>query len=401
MNASPRNRWLLLGLATATYAFTVGAERMCLPVLFSEIAQDLDLSKVQVGVVWGMDPLAGVFVGLAGGLLVDRFGLARTVAVISFLAGLFGALRGLSTGFTSLALIMFMFGLAVAMMPTVVPKAAAMWFFGQNLALANSILVAGLTLGAVASTMTSATFLSPLFGSWRYVLILYGAPPAALGVVWFFVAKGGRDHKAPAPASVTSFKESLFHVASTKQVWLLGLVQMGQMAAFIGLTGYLPLYLRETGLSPLKADGMMAILTGASALSAVPMGALSDRIGSRKKFLVPICVMMSASLALLPFAEGFSLWGLIAVNGLLRGGILPVILSMFVETEGISGQYAGTAIGIGMTLGMIGSFLSTPVGNGLAYIHPGLPFIFWASLSFAVLAGFFFVREIGWKRVGS
>jgi cyanate permease len=399
MNASPRNRWLLLGLATATYGLTAGAERLCLPVLFSEIARDLDLSKVQVGVVWGMDPLAGVFVGLAGGLLVDRFGLARILAVVGVLAGLFGALRGLSTSFTGLAFIMFIFGLAVAMTPTVVPKAAAMWFFGKNLALANSVLVAGLTLGAVVSTMTSATFLSPLLGSWRYVLFLYGAPPAALGVVWFFVAKGERDHKACARASVSSFKEALSHVASTKQVWILGVIQMGQMAAFVGLIGYLPLYLRETGLSPLKADGMMAILTGASAVSAVPMGALSDRIGSRKKFLIPICIMMSATLALLPFAEGFSLWGLIAMNGILRGGILPAFMSMFVETEGISGQYAGTAIGIGMTLGMIGSFLSTPVGNGLAYIHPGLPFIFWASLSFAVLAGFFFVREVAWKRI--
>ena len=393
MNISPNNKWLLLGLTTATYSFAVGAERMCLPVLFGEISRDLELSKIQVGIVWGMDPLAGVFVGLAGGLFVDRFGLARTLAAISILSGLLGALRGLSTSFTGLAAIMFIFGLPVAMMPTVVPKAAAIWFFGRRLAFANSILVVGLTFGAVMATMVSATFLSPLLGGWRYVLFLYGVPPLIVGLIWAIVAKVERDSKSLAPTTVLSFRRALSHVAANRQVWILGVIMMGQMAAFVGLTGYLPLHLREIGLTPLKADGMMTLFTGTTAIAAIPMGILSDRIESRTRFLVPLCFMMSASLCLIPFSNGFLLWGLIALNGTFRGGIFPVLLSLFVETEGIEGKYAGTAIGIGMTLGMIGSFIAAPLGNGLAYMHSALPFIFWAALSAVVLFGFFFVRE--------
>jgi nitrate/nitrite transporter NarK len=76
-----------------TYGSVVGLERMCMPVLFKEISLDLNLSLVSVGTIWGMDPLAGVLIAIPGGLLVDRFGIKRTLAVICILAGLLGALR--------------------------------------------------------------------------------------------------------------------------------------------------------------------------------------------------------------------------------------------------------------------------------------------------------------------
>lgn len=44
-----------------------------MPVLFKEISDDLGLSVAQIGTIWGLDPLAGVFIGLPGGLLADRF----------------------------------------------------------------------------------------------------------------------------------------------------------------------------------------------------------------------------------------------------------------------------------------------------------------------------------------
>lgn len=67
-------RWYLLTLAALTHTFAVAMPMMSLPVLFKEISEDLNLSLVQVGMLWGMIPLAGLFVVLIGGLLGDRFG---------------------------------------------------------------------------------------------------------------------------------------------------------------------------------------------------------------------------------------------------------------------------------------------------------------------------------------
>ena len=74
INSSGSNyRWYILALATLTSVFAVGMPRMCLPVLFKEISEDLNLSLVQIGIVWGMISMAGLLVTLIGGLLADRF----------------------------------------------------------------------------------------------------------------------------------------------------------------------------------------------------------------------------------------------------------------------------------------------------------------------------------------
>ena len=70
---NPNYKWYILFLTMMTYAIIAGLERLCMPVLFKQIGDDLGLGVVAIGAVWGMDPLAGVFMGLPSGLLADRF----------------------------------------------------------------------------------------------------------------------------------------------------------------------------------------------------------------------------------------------------------------------------------------------------------------------------------------
>lgn len=66
-----------------------------MPVLFKEISDDLGLDLVQIGAVWGILVLGSVFVMPLGGWLCDRLGVRLTLILVSILAGLSGALRGL------------------------------------------------------------------------------------------------------------------------------------------------------------------------------------------------------------------------------------------------------------------------------------------------------------------
>ena len=59
---NPNYKWYVLALSTLSYLFITGIMRMCMPVLFSEISTDLNLSLVQLGTIWGFDPFGGVFV---------------------------------------------------------------------------------------------------------------------------------------------------------------------------------------------------------------------------------------------------------------------------------------------------------------------------------------------------
>ena len=387
-------KWYILMLATAISVLVVGAERMCLPPLFIEITESLNMSMTQMLTVWAMDPLAGVFTSLGGGLLIDKFGVKRTLAAACLLAGITGALRGISVDFSSMAITMFIFGLLAAAMPTLLPKVTAIWFRAR-LALANSILAVGVTSGSMLGTITSAMILSPLLGGWRYVLFLYGIPPVLLGLLWFITAREpDRGKTRTAKVSQVPFREALSRVIRIKEVWIIGLVSMGALGAFNSVSGYLPTYLRAVGWDGAAADSALTVLIGMTAISSIPMGIVSDRLGSRKAVLVPSFFLVAVTLGAIPFFDGTAVWVLIVVNGLLRGSMFPLLTSLVVEQEGVGARYAGTAIGVVLSLGMLGGSFTPPLGGAIADVYGGdAALLTWAAISMVSLAGLFFVKE--------
>ena len=387
-------RWYVLGLATLAYFFIAGMSRMCMPVLFKEISTDLGLSMVAIGAVWGMDPLAGVLIGLPGGLLADRFGVKRTMVAICIMAGVFGAVRGLSFNFVTMASTMFLFGIMAATMPSVVPKVTAVWFQGKELGISNALLNIVWGLGSMISTMFSATFLSPLLGSWRYVMFLYGIPCVLLGLLWLIT---GRE---PVPEDGTTkktssipFKQSLSSVLKIKPVWIIGLITLTFWGSSMGMIGYLPVYLRDVGWSPLAADSAITVLSGVSTLGAIPVVLIADRFGSRKGVMMISILVMTLTLGLLPFLTGAGVWIMLVLNGFLRTGLFALLNVMVLTNREVGVAYSGTAVGLVSTFGMIGAFLAPPLGNSLTAFGLGQPFILWSVLSAIGLPLFLFLRD--------
>lgn len=389
-------RWYILTLGALTHTFAVAMPMMSLPVLFKEISVELDLNLVQIGTVWGMIPLAGIFVVLIGGLLGDRFGVKRTLSTLCFLAGLAGALRGLSGSFISLATTMFLFGILNASIPINVHKVASIWFPGRHLGLANGILSLGMGLGLTAGAMISATILSPLLGGWRNVLLLYGVISIGISILWLLTrSELGQVESPSGYAGTVLFRQALSRVVRIRGVWFLGLIMLGQMACTTGMIGYLPLYLRGIGWTAASADGALAASNSASMMVAIPMVLLSDKLGSRKTILLAAMLITAIGVGLLSVVGGAMVWVSVIIASIARDGFMAVNITMITETEGVGAAYAGTALGLAMTLSRVGGIISPPVGNSLAGINPGLPFIFWAALAATALFGFHFVKETG------
>ncbi len=101
----------MLGLSATTATLVATLPFSCMPVLFKEISEDLGLSLVQIGSVWAIASLAGVFVSILAGILGDRFGVNRVLSISCLLIGIIGASRGLSDSFLSLMVIMFTYGI--------------------------------------------------------------------------------------------------------------------------------------------------------------------------------------------------------------------------------------------------------------------------------------------------
>ena len=76
-----RYRWFILALLTAVGAFAAAIPASCMPPLFKEIADDLGLNLVDIGMIWGVASLAGLFVSILGGILSDRLNVKLFIGI--------------------------------------------------------------------------------------------------------------------------------------------------------------------------------------------------------------------------------------------------------------------------------------------------------------------------------
>jgi ACS family glucarate transporter-like MFS transporter len=391
------NRWYVLILAAVTSAFVLSAPIMCMPVLFKEISQELGLSLVQVGTIWGMLSLGGLTILIIGGMLGDRFGLERIIPLAIFFTGVAGAFRGLSYDFISLVATVFAFGILNAVLMINIMKVTKVWFSGRQFALANGVLATGISFGFSVGAMISATVLSPWLGGWRNVFFLYGIVSVVLSVLWYFtVREPGREQLSNVPVTVP-MRQSILHVSRLRDVWLLGVAFLGYMGCIQGVTGYLSLYLQNIGWPAANADGALAAFNIAGAFGAIPIALLSDRLGVRKAVLISLLIMCIVSVILLPFFDNELVWILAILIGFTRDPCLTLLFVMSMEVKEVNVVYAGTAMGLMNTIGRIGASGAPALGNSLAYISIGTPFIFWATLVVMSVVVLGFIKETGWR----
>jgi cyanate permease len=373
-------------------------QQICMSVLFKEIAEDLGLSLVQVGVIWGIPAFAGVLSVFFAGMLADRYGAPRVMGIACILAGVLGALRGTTDGFFGLALVTFIFALPMWVVPSSVFKVNATWFSGRKLVVANGVVSAGMGLGFTVGALISATTLSPLLGSWREVLFLYGGISVIFGLLWLLtVREQDHVHLGAAPSRVP-LRQSLARIFPIKTIWLLGLTLLGYGACLQGVIGYLPTYLRDIGWTAANADGALTVFSALSTLGVIPLALLSAKIGLRKAVTFPILIITIIGIALLPLVGDAGVWVIMIIVGVTRDGFMAVALTISIETEGVGVVYAGTAMGLTQTLMNIGPIFSPALGNSLADpANPAAPYPFflWASFGLVALIVYCFVKETG------
>jgi MFS family permease len=384
-------RWYLLMFTAFTFAIVITMPGASLAVLFEEIAADLHLNLVQIGMIWGIGSLLAIFTGSLCGALIDRFGPKRVLIAGILLVGLFNSLRGLAHDFSSLMILVLLVGGVVPMVSTSGFKINGVWFHRQ-LGTANSVLSMGMALGLVAGSLLAATTLSPALGGWRPTMYFFGALDLLAAGIWLFIDPLPPKRDAPEGAVTVPMHEALAHVLRLRDLWPLGLALFGIGACQQGMAGYLALYLRGIGWAGPTADTALSMVYAASLACILPIGFVSDRLRSRKWVLLAAIAVMAAGTGWLSAAGGAAIWVAVVVAGMMRDGSVAVVLTMAVETENVGPRYAGTATGFIMTFFFLGGLISPPIGNKLADLAPGAPFIFWAVMAAAGMISLWKIR---------
>ncbi|MBN1439427.1 MAG: MFS transporter [Anaerolineales bacterium] len=378
MRNHPKYRWGILVFIAFTLALVITGPGSSLAVLFDEIGRDLNLSLVQIGMIWGSGSLLAIFSGSLAGALIDRFGPKRVLIAGILLLGTANAVRALAQDFPALLFIVLMAGGVVPMVSTSGFKISGIWFHKQ-LGTANSVVSMGMAGGMVLGSLLGASVLSPALGGWRNTMLFFGGLAALITVPWILINPLPEQSAAGGKPAAVPMRQALAHIFRQKSLWLLGLAYLGVGACQQGISGYLALYLRSIGWPGARADAAVSLIYVASLLLILPIGFLSDRLPSRKTILLATLALMAAGSGWLPAAQGWAVWAAVVLAGMTRDGTMSVLLTVTIDDENVGPTYAGTATGFAMTFFFIGGLISPPLGNMLAGIAPGAPFVFWSA----------------------
>jgi NNP family nitrate/nitrite transporter-like MFS transporter len=392
MKQTSSYRWVMLALCTLTPLSVMTLPNMSLPPLFTTIRQDLGLSLVEIGTIWGMISFTGIFFALIGGTLGDRFGTRATLFATCFLTGVFGLTRSFAVDFTTLLLSTLLLGVFQAIIPVMLFKVAREWFPSEQLGMASGVISAGFAGGLMLGPLLSTSVILPALGGWRQVLVFYGAIAIAMSLLWLVVHPVEQQSELSRQPRV-SLIDSLRHVMRLRNVWILGIGGLGINACFQGFTGYLPTYLKTTGWAALDADRVLAAFFVTSLTAVIPLSILSDRLRLRRGFLIFAACILSIGIGLLSVVEGTLIVLVIAATGCVFDSFMAILNASVLEVEGVSHQYAGTVIGFATMIRNLGGAFSPPVGNSLTVIGLNIPFLFWSGMGLFAVVMFAFILK--------
>jgi len=370
-------RFVILALAALTPFSIVPLPNLSLPPMFTLISEELSLSLVQVGAVRGMIGFSGVFFALVGGSIADRLGARRTLFIICLLSGLFGMLRSLATDFNGLLLTTLLYGCAQGCVPVIVFKAIRQRFPRENLGMASGVVSAGFATGLMLGPLLSTSVLLPALGGCRQALLLYGLLAIIVRLLWLLLHPAGPP--ATPGAAVLSLGWGLHAARCLRGLWGLGIGGRGVGAGFGGFTGYLPTYLKAGGWAPLDADRSLSVFFVTSLLCVVPLSTLSDRLRSRRGFLVALSLVLGVGVGALGLVTGARVLLVAALTGTVFDALMALQQTSVMEVDGVDDNLSGSALGMVTTVRNVGLALAPPLGNSLAVHGAGLPFLYWGA----------------------
>ncbi len=377
-----------------------------MPVLFSSITNELDLTLLQIGVIWGCFSLGMTFGSFLGGLAGDRFKLYKVIGILCFMVALTNGLRALSFDYISLCVSMLLCGIAVGAAIPTVNRVPGLYFPPGQLGLAVGITNSGFCIGAMLSTALGATFILPLVGSWRNVLFVYSTVCFILGCAWLALMTGTQvprqnsAHKGSDEKTV-ALHEALGVIFRSRDMWLILIVNVMLMGSFTAIMGYLPAYLANSGLPGNVGDSISSTLFFAGIAGALLVPLISDRIGRRKALIIACAVIMGAGTYLLTISNTVFLWVMVPLIGFAYMGVVALCYTIILELKGVNPAYKATSLGLAVTSQNIGGFLLPIVGGLLTVSNFAWPFILWSAAILVAALCLFGLPETGADRAGS
>ena len=318
------------------------------------IASDLHLNAAQKGLMVAVPNLAGAFLRVVMGLLVDHLRPRRAgiIGQVFVLAGLALAWFVGIHSFGQALLLGVVLGMAGASFAVALPLASR-WYPPEHQGTALGIAGAGNSGTVLASLFAPALALAI---GWNNVIGLAALPLAGALLVYLALAKDSPNQPPP--------KRGVEYLAVLKQpdAWAFMGFYSVTFGGFVGLSSSLPAYYNaQYGLSPVVAGLFTAACVFAGSMVRPIGGALADRFGGTKVltavYAVAALALIVASFGLQPAPLGLAVFVLTMLAlGMGNGAVFQLVPQRFGREIGVMTGFVGMAGGVG------GFYLASSLG---------------------------------------
>lgn len=292
------------------------------------LKESLGFSDAQIGSLYSVYSVAAVIVLLLGGIIIDRFGTAKSTVLFGAICTVAAILMAVTSDLTVMLVARFLLGVGSEPLIVAVTTALAKWFKGKELSFAFGINLMIARFGSVAADWSPTWASFAYDDGWREPLVI----AAVLGLVclgaaiayWVLEWNAGRKYDLGEEGEVDRLVLSdLFRFG--KSYWLVvALCVVFYSAIFPFRTFAIKFFIEAWELSRQAAGQYNSVLPLASMFATPLFGLLVDKVGKRALFmmagsllLTPVYVMMAYQLT--------PLWVPIAMMG-IAFSLIPAVM---------------------------------------------------------------------------
>lgn len=312
--------------------------------------------------------IPGVLLSLVAGVLIDRFGHRKMIALAVLLSAI-GAFGRMACG----SYLPFMIAMALTgLTPTFAMCNGAKIMSHYVPQDRLNIYAAFVMIGANLSSFTAATT-THLYKSANTAFLVSGALAVASLIVWLLCVKREKHpaaQGASAAAEKISVREALKSVAASGRVWRLSFCMIFMQTVYITISSSAPTALQAIGYSAVGAG----LITSALSVGC-PFGSLLGsswvlRSKNPKRVMIGMTALTTLAIPLL-WASGVMVLSMaaFAMAGFTYGALSIAIMSIPIRFAEVGQKYAGTAGGLIGTMQNLGgffvpSFVVVPLAGG-------------------------------------
>jgi CP family cyanate transporter-like MFS transporter len=396
-----RFAWVILILAFFA-SFTMHLLLFSYSQVKDSIILEMQLTYAQAGFVFSMSIFALVVFRVPWGVIVDRIGVKLATGFALSIIAVFGVLRSFTINYETLLLAQLFLGVGFAAVMPCLPRIVASWFPSKQTGFAMGVATSGFAIGDIVGLIGTSYLLTTL-GSWRQVFLAYGIWASILALFWVMLTRMSTQNRITETKSETKSNsvplKDLLGLFGTKQLWLLTGLFLCSGATYDTLLIWLPSLLVSRGVSQITAGIYVSMLPVGFLLASFAVGAMSDKIGLRKPFILVLGLISGPVVYAAGTFFASVTWFFALIIGLCTMGVLTLVLTISIELKQTKASLA-SAVGLITSVGNLGSFIiPTMVGQ----IKDVTGSFLGAVLLLAILSEFMFVLgvpvvETGWKK---